>query len=174
MSARPPSHRNFDEEPPDGYVHWATPFEQWWACFDLYAAPGIGHEIRNEWHGYQVDVLKFHNDAGLLVGIFCQYSKKTGEAPEYLFPGLFEILVRPEAQGKQIGTQLLLEAVRRFGTDLGRQHYTRAGYKLARRVRNILRRHPAYAARETANAGISLQNENAKQSLQMYGKLPWS
>jgi hypothetical protein len=149
MTTPAPAYRDFHKDPADGYWDWDASFDGFTSWFNTYGRPGLSYESR-DWYGWHIDCLLYRAANGVLCGLHMHYARQTAEVPERnLWAGYTETIVRPGMRGYGIGTCLLVESVRRFGIDLNKQRYTEAGYRLAGRVRELLRRQNAsYAARD--------------------------
>lgn len=151
---------DFYDESSNAYVDWAIRFEDLAVAFPRRGRPGVSYQ-RCEWDGWEVNCLLYRDESGHLSGVHLHYPRQVGEskAPG-VSPGYTETLVRADQRHKGIGTLLLGMAVLRFGVDLERQRYTRAGYALATRVREILRtRSPYYSVAFTLDACRSNQQK---------------
>jgi GNAT superfamily N-acetyltransferase len=133
-------------------------FEEMAPHHAVHGRPGLGQE-RLTWWVWVIDCLLYRDDKGALVGILYHYVKP--EAPDERewapYPGCVDVWVKPNCQRRGIGAKLLLEAVLRFGVNLSKQRYTPAGWRMAKRVDEILRRRSSSAgAAQVLEAALSV------------------
>lgn len=167
-------YRDFAKESANGYCDdSAFCFETWATFWDQIdnqrRPPGVSRGPVIDFHGYESEVLLYCDAKGVVVGFHVYCVRRIDEtAPGHMFPGYTLTLVDPNRRRQGIGTALLLESIRHFGLDLDEQDYTREGWALAKRVREILRTKPAW------NAHLMLKecSQRVQDTLGLIGMTP--
>ncbi|MGV0050112.1 GNAT family N-acetyltransferase [Mycobacterium colombiense] len=152
----PPAFRDLNKERDESQLvsDWDPDFEEYREYYDnrAWGFPGISWQWK-KFSNCTVGVVTYRNGKGELVGIHTYFFK----AMFGHHAGHTETLVRPDSRRQGIGTKLLIESIKRFHINIHHQHYTKDGYALVKKVRNILSRDPKWAAYFSLNSVMARQ-----------------